>query len=274
MSDCKKKFSNQEANRIRELLEKKGRATRTEQKSIRAALRRMGFNISCFRQSGTAFDHLDFDSLVRNGSIKILDTSDAVSKRSKISHSSNAVSELEAEKLRRRREELRQSFKPTKVKTLFIGESPPAGNTFFYNGNSKLYQCISSSFQAVFPSMSKGPDKFLKQFSEMGCYLDDLCIDPVNKLSEEKRIQARKRGIPGLSQRISILNPAAIICVMKAISSHVNEAIQISGISLSYSAESSFPAFSTENEVNCINENMHHLNEIVHLGILDLSFGH
>nr|MBC8193829.1 hypothetical protein [FCB group bacterium] len=136
---CKKKFTTQEAKIIRELLEKKGRVSRSEQKSIRATLRRMEFNISYFRKTSAAFDHQDFDLLIQNGLIEIVnedglaekDVSNSTSNRKLIGHSAIEISEAS--------EDLRQAFKPPKVEVLFIGESPPAGGTFFYNGNSKLY---------------------------------------------------------------------------------------------------------------------------------------
>jgi hypothetical protein len=35
-------------------------------------------------------------------------------------------------------ESLRQSYRPQQVRVLFVGESPPAGGTFFYRANSNL----------------------------------------------------------------------------------------------------------------------------------------
>ena len=37
-------------------------------------------------------------------------------------------------------EKLRQSFRPEDIKALFVGESAPAGDTFFYRGNSQMFR--------------------------------------------------------------------------------------------------------------------------------------
>lgn len=39
-------------------------------------------------------------------------------------------------------EELRRKYRPDKVLALFVGESAPAGGTFFYAGNSQMYRYV------------------------------------------------------------------------------------------------------------------------------------
>ena len=76
-------------------------------------------------------------------------------------------------------EELRKSYKPDKVKILFVGESPPAGGTFFYNANSNLYRNTKKAFEIALEK--EWSYDFLSDFKKMGCYLVDLCLIPVNK---------------------------------------------------------------------------------------------
>ncbi len=67
----KKKYTKQEAAQIRTLLREKARATREEQKGIRAKLRRLGFYITDFDQSFSGFTASDFEGLIKSGIIII-----------------------------------------------------------------------------------------------------------------------------------------------------------------------------------------------------------
>ena len=46
-------------------------------------------------------------------------------------------------------EELRRRYRPETVRALFVGESPPAGGTFFYAANSNLYRFTEQAFRAA-----------------------------------------------------------------------------------------------------------------------------
>jgi hypothetical protein len=59
-----KVFSVAESGKIRRLLQRKVRATRSEQKGIRASIRRLGFYISDFTSSTEGFTSRNFDDLV------------------------------------------------------------------------------------------------------------------------------------------------------------------------------------------------------------------
>jgi hypothetical protein len=51
----------------------------------------------------------------------------------------------------------------------------------FYYANSNLYNATREAFQAAIPALRKQPD-FLKAFKRLGCYVEDLCEQPVNDL--------------------------------------------------------------------------------------------
>jgi hypothetical protein len=55
---------------------------------------------------------------------------------------------------------------------LFIGESPPARETFFYFANSNLYSATREAFEAAIPAL-RGEDDFLGAFQGLGCYVED-----------------------------------------------------------------------------------------------------
>jgi hypothetical protein len=79
-------------------------------------------------------------------------------------------------------EELRLSYKPDKVRLLFVDESRPAGTTFFYRANSNLYRYTRQAFSNVFQFGDDPQFSFLAFFKRLGCYLDDLCLRPANKM--------------------------------------------------------------------------------------------
>jgi hypothetical protein len=123
---------------------------------------------------------------------------------------------------------LRAHYRPERIRVLFVGESPPAGGAFFYAANSKLYRATKQAFEAVMPDLIRG--SFLESFSALGCYLDDLCLEPVNHLKlnvpSEKRERLEKRiaGETPLAARMSVTDPDAVILVMSGIQENVRRA--------------------------------------------------
>ena len=66
-------FKHAEQDEIRRLLRELRRADRDRQKTIRAKIRRIGFNISDVSHDADGFTESDFDELVRRGTITIED---------------------------------------------------------------------------------------------------------------------------------------------------------------------------------------------------------
>src|SRR5947199_2008929 len=94
-------------------------------------------------------------------------------------------------------ESLRRRYRPADIRILFVGESPPAGGTFFYAANSNLYYATEAAFRQAVPDLLSGD--FLDDFRALGCFLDDLCLRPVNHLRgtpelEQQRVDERSRG--------------------------------------------------------------------------------
>ena len=86
---------------------------------------------------------------------------------------------------RRERKGLRESFRPKRIRILFVGEAPPASGRFFYSANSGLYRAMRDAFIAVYPRTND--ENFLELFQASGCYLTDLCPKPVDHLNEKLR---------------------------------------------------------------------------------------
>jgi len=122
-------------------------------------------------------------------------------------------------------EDLRRKYKPDRIRVLFVGESRPANGTFVYMGNSVLFErtvrCLNERRNQAWCCSAD----FLRFVKSKGCYLDDLCCEPVNKMDRGSRRRARKEGVPSLVQRLRCYAPAAVICVMRGIDPYVREAL-------------------------------------------------
>lgn len=119
----------------------------------------------------------------------------------------------------RSNERLRKSFRPKKVRILFVGESPPVSGRFFYRADSGLYRAIREAFTKAFPNI-RGQN-FLESFRDLGCYLVDLCERPVDHLQPKARGKAHLAGELRLSKTMRKLRPQIIIVVIHSISRNV-----------------------------------------------------
>jgi predicted transcriptional regulator len=120
--------------------------------------------------------------------------------------------------------DLRDQFKPTKVRTLFVGESSPASGTHFYRANSNLFRATREAFALAFgDSVPDGP-AFLHDFRDRGCWLVDLADRPVNRLPGRPRKDAVDAGVERLSALISDAKPNRIVAVKATIAATVQQA--------------------------------------------------
>jgi hypothetical protein len=120
-------------------------------------------------------------------------------------------------------EELRKSFHPDCITTLFVGESAPESGRFFYSSNSSLFRAMKRAFG--------NQEAFLQDFQKKGFYLDDLVLTPINKLEKHERSRLRKEAVPELAKRLIEYKPRAVVVVMKAILPVVRKAMGVAGIS-------------------------------------------
>lgn len=120
------------------------------------------------------------------------------------------------------RERLRRSFRPARIRLLFIGESPPASGRFFYSANSGLYRAMLAAFQIADSEVDD--ESFLARFQARGCYLTDLCREPVDHLDQAERRAMRKAGEAFLTRELKRLQPGTIAPVLRSIVSNVENA--------------------------------------------------
>lgn len=128
---------------------------------------------------------------------------------------------------RRSRERLRRRFRPEQVKILFIGESPPASGRFFYHADSGLYRAMREAFITAFPVLA-GAD-FLQSFQAMGCYLVDLCGEPVNRFDAVKRRQACVDGEAHLARMLRDFRPIMVVTLVRSIAKNAERAQKKAG---------------------------------------------
>jgi hypothetical protein len=124
------------------------------------------------------------------------------------------------------------------VRLLFVGESPPAGGTFFYRGNSLLAKFTREAFDQVYgPSHSM--ERFLREFRDR---------EPVDGLEKRLRRRARRAGVAQLAEALRDLQPAQVVAVMKAIEPQVRQAAIAADLAGRVVTSLPFPAFGHHHE--------------------------
>lgn len=122
------------------------------------------------------------------------------------------------------KERLRKRYRPGCVRLLFVGESPPASGRFFYQADSGLYRAIRDTFALALPNyVSPGIEEndFLVSFGALGCYLIDLCGEPVDRLSPRERKIVCADSEVRLARTLRRLRPDVVITVVRSIGDNV-----------------------------------------------------
>jgi hypothetical protein len=118
----------------------------------------------------------------------------------------------------------RLRYRPERITTLFVGESAPAGGTFFYYGDSGLRRYMEA---AVLGTNFRVTGDFLEWFKSRGWYLDDLVLTPVNQLTRAHRRAAWSGAKDCLAERIIAYRPRAIVSLLLGIRHVVKAAAEI-----------------------------------------------
>ncbi len=72
---------------------------------------------------------------------------------------------------------------------------------------------------------------FLDLFKALGCYLDDLCLEPINHLPDSERTMKRQEAEAGLVKRLAFYAPLAVAAIGKTTAApHVSRAMVAAGI--------------------------------------------
>ena len=117
------------------------------------------------------------------------------------------------------KERLRRSYRPGRVRLLFVGEAPPASGRFFYQADSGLYRAVRHTFVEALPRLLDAD--FLTSFRDLGCYLVDLCGRPVDQLDRKERRQVCIEGEARLGRLVRQLQPESMITIVRSIAANV-----------------------------------------------------
>jgi hypothetical protein len=120
-------------------------------------------------------------------------------------------------------EEVRRSYRPRRITTLFVGESAPHGGAFFYNQDSGLFREMRKAFH--------GGGSFLAQFKRHGFYLDDVSLEPVNQLNSASRVARLNQSVSTFAERLRDYRPQAIVILLISIKSMVIRAMRAADLS-------------------------------------------
>lgn len=123
-------------------------------------------------------------------------------------------------------DELRGHFKPSRIETLFVGESSPAQGTHFYRANSNLFRATRAAYaDALGEDVVPSGAAFLRYFADQNAWLVDLADKPVNRLTDSERRRAVEAGIPWLAELIRSEQPRQIVVVKRDIADAVRRAV-------------------------------------------------
>lgn len=126
-------------------------------------------------------------------------------------------------------ETLRERYRPPgKLAILMVGESRPAGGTFFYLANSNLYYATRQAFAEALGPMPPGED-FLRYLADRGVWLYDLAAGPVDRLAGRPRKAAVSERIGHFVELLRDTEPKAIVAVKRDLSAVVRRAMADAG---------------------------------------------
>jgi hypothetical protein len=123
-------------------------------------------------------------------------------------------------------EAIRASYRPTRILTLFVGESAPKSGKFFYCGNTALATYMRNAMDAAGLG---GDGDFRDRFKARGWYLDDLVLFPINDRKGSPRMKECRDAIGSLVARIKEYQPRAIVSLLLSIQDFVEAAAANAG---------------------------------------------
>lgn len=148
-------------------------------------------------------------------------------------------------------DDLRDQYRPERVRYLLIGESPPDPATgdrrFFYSptltGPDNLYRGVAEAAYGTEPNFDiTDKPEVLERFRADGYWLVDLCDHPVNHLQSGQRRRELRQAVPDLITRARTISPAvgAIVC-MTPVFRLLNEPLRTAGVRVLHDDPLPFP---------------------------------
>lgn len=126
------------------------------------------------------------------------------------------------------RERLRARYRPDDLQILFVGESAPAGGTFFYQADSNLFGAVREAAIRAHGPLAEGAS-FLDWFRDQGFWLHDLSAKPVNRSRGRPRKDAVEAGTFRLARLLRETDPEHVIVVGTSLEPTVRAASRLAG---------------------------------------------
>lgn len=139
-------------------------------------------------------------------------------------------------------EALRKRYRPGEINFLLVGESRPAGGTFFYRANSNLFYATREAFQTALGPVPAG-EAFLEFLRDHGVWLYDLADQPVDRMRGRPRRAAVQERIGELVNLLRETRPAMVIAIKKDLGATVRSALKESEISVERLQVLPFPLY-------------------------------
>jgi hypothetical protein len=215
-------FTRAEIDQLRALVGEKQTADRSRQKTLRARMRRLGFYITDFADySGFAVS--DLDHLIQRGTITVTDhpTSTAAS--------TTPTGMVEDDRPSPGGddghlwyEELRERYRPERLRVLLVGESPPdpgdGERRFFFAPRltyDNLYRGVADAVYGARGDVDiRDKLRVLELLCADGFWLIDAVDSPIDNKSSAARRDSIRVGLPRLVEQCRELAPerGVVIC--------------------------------------------------------------
>ena len=144
-------------------------------------------------------------------------------------------------------EALRQRYRPDRIDILMVGESRPAGGSFFYRANSNLYDATRQAVQRATGPVPQG-SAFLELLKDRGVWLYDLADTPVNRPRGRPRRDAVLARIAELVRLLEDAKPRLVVAIKKDLGPSVAEALREAGLDADRLRVLPFPLYQWRNE--------------------------
>lgn len=151
--------------------------------------------------------------------------------------------------------EAANKFSPAKIKVLFIAESPPANNSFFYFNFSKQEILLSTITTAILgdgKGYTRNDSKidFLRILQERGYFLIDAVEYPINITTDRNRELIIEKETDNLINRIKDLEKqnktdrnTKIILIKKSVFNVLNNTLKSKEFNILNKAKVDFPKY-------------------------------
>lgn len=123
-------------------------------------------------------------------------------------------------------EALRHRYRPSgAIRLLLVGESRPAGGSFFYLANSNLFNATRAAFEHALGPMPEG-EAFLPWLQNSGVWLYDVGAAPVNRLRGRPRHEAVVARAGDLVELLRATDPERVVVIKRSLEPVVRHAMQ------------------------------------------------